>query len=994
MNHFLDAFDAAQGSSDAVAQSVAISSSAGLAKLLALTGRIADLNTLESEVSQLGLPAGGSEWGWAREMRAWVAKHPNESYKCGLYCLDQLGRLTQPGQFLPKDVDEVASSTNGFTAADLLTIATAAGLRVHAAFLTNFSALPVPSIMHLRSDHFVVIREQRGAFYNIYDPVAYGSTWLTAPEMAQEATGCVVVSDALPPSTATSLTSIDPLTAAGYRGRCHNPFVPDHNDPGCTNATPTSCPCPTNPSGGGGGGPPGGPPPNEPPASGPPPGAPPPAGPPPNSPPPEAQTCSSCGGMPIWFVTEPFVNVWLHDTPMQYQPAYGPVVQLGLSFHDRTAASRVSGAYWHGAQMGNNAGSSGLWSCSFFSFVELSSDEYTADLMLPTGAWATFDFASGSSISSINYWHQIYLEKQGPAGAITNLVLHFPNGSQASYGLEDSSDTSYEGLFYMTQASDASGISTSFAYDQNFYLTNVTAADGTTFSLQFTNNTASAVTAVVASYGASVSFGYFDYYWPILTNLVDAAGLASQFVYTNAWGGPLSQLITPYGTTSFAENDSTGIFDRTVLVTNSLGQQEFYAQMNQYTNTDWPDYATSQIPTNTPVGTLDKDAGSRQERNTFYWNPEQFANYVNTDPGSFDWAIFKQARIRHWLADTEPTYTHWDSLSLEQAPSPDGTTEGQITWYDYACKPAGVDYEVGAQKMPSVIARVMPDGSTWYQYLQLLTNGLPTQITEAWLSGSSVLTRSEGYFWSANNSDLIAWTNTLGIVATSNIFNAFHQVTTNYDALGQATTYAYDGTTHQITNATYASGLTTSYAYNAGHRLQQVTDSPINRTRSYTWNTDGTVFSSTDERGLTVTNFWDALHRPTGRLYPDGTSTTNLYYLLSGSPYANSSGGTSILDLTAAKDRLGYWTYYVYDALRREIAETNANSVVTAFGYCPCGGVSYITNALGTPVQAVTINNYDQQGNLITVNYADGYNVTNWFNSLQEMTESGDGTGY
>src|SRR5437667_8254393 len=83
----------------------------------------------------------------------------------------------------------------------------------------------------------------------------------------------------------------------------------------------------------------------------------------------------------------------------------------------------------------------------------------------------------------------------------------------------------------------------------------------------------------------------------------------------------------------------------------------------------------------------------------------------------FDWGDFKKARIRHWLATWDSTYSHYDTLSVEQAPSPDGTTEGALVWYDYAGKPSGLNGERGIQIMPSIIARVMPDGTTWYQYI-------------------------------------------------------------------------------------------------------------------------------------------------------------------------------------------------------------------------------------------------------------------------------------
>ncbi len=47
------------------------------------------------------------------------------------------------------------------------------------------------------------------------------------------------------------------------------------------------------------------------------------------------------------------------------------------------------------------------------------------------------------------------------------------------------------------------------------------------------------------------------------------------------------------------------------------------------------------------------------------------------------------------------------------------------------------------------------------------------------------------------------------------------------------------------------------------------------RTNTFTYS-NGLVYSQTDERGLSVTNYYDALQRPTGRLYPDSTYTTNI----------------------------------------------------------------------------------------------------------------------
>ena len=360
----------------------------------------------------------------------------------------------------------------------------------------------------------------------------------------------------------------------------------------------------------------------------------------------------------------------------------------------------------------------------------------------------------------------------------------------------------------------------------------------------------------------------------------------------------------------------------------------------------------------------------------------------------FTWQQLRRARIRHWLATTDPIYSHWDSLSLEQAPSHDGgTTQGQITWYDYAGKPLGVNYERGTEVLPSVIARVMPDGSSWYQYFQRNTNGLPTKFVEKWVEGGSAHFRTNALVYAANNLDMVAWTNTLGVRASSNVFDAYHQVATNYDGLNQATTYTYDAGTHQLTKVVRPSGLTNSYTYNASHRLQQETDQPINATRSYTWYSNGNLQTLTDERALVTTYFWDYLNRLTGTSRADG-ATTNLYYRLSGVPYPNGNGGINLLDMTATKDRLGHWTYYDYDSLRRRSAETNAIGTVTRYGYCYCGAMGYITNAFGAPIQQATTMLYDYQGNRSFVYNADGYNLTNWYDSLGQLAATGDGWGY
>jgi len=987
MEHYDRAWLGVRGSADSTAQQMAREATGGLARLLAITGRMDELDALERDVRQL-VPDGtsGKEWHWAMEMRTWARKYPAEAYKCGLYCLDQLGRLTQPGQYRPKDITEAESSTNGFSAAELIRIGTAVGLRISTAQIVDLTNLPVPSIVHLRSQHFIVVREKRGAFYNVYDTVAGSPKWLLAGELADEATGCVLVSDAIPPVA--QKTAMDAITAATFRGRCHGPLPWDHDD------SPCQCPpgpCPPGSDGGNGNGSDsgnltgnthiGGKHGNGSQVTGVTGGG--------------QQPCRKCGesgmptvgaaGSPAYFISQPYLNLWLEDVPLDYKTGgFGPNISLRIAYNFRRWESEVSGQTWQGTMVGD------AWSCSWLSFAELDSSKDKVDLMLPGGGWATFNFQSGSSLSDVNYRHNLALEKVGTP-TVTSLVLRYPDGAQTTYGLVDTSDTSFSGLYYMTSSADPSGKSTTYSYDSNFYLTGVTAADGTTFTVSPDSWYANAIGSVTASYGASVTFTYASYFE--LVGITDAAGISSQIAYDSGSSLAANAIVTCYGTTSFSSKGNAGdygIFDRTIEITNALGMKEFYAMMNSYPGNDWPAFANGQIPSSTPIGTL--DTTERSERNTFYWNAQQFAPFVGTSFHSFTWDILKKAHILHWLGGTDPTYTHWNSLSLDQQPSADGTTEGAILWYDYKDKPPNTTYEVGTQILPSVIARVMPDTTTWYQYFERNTNGLPTLAAEKWVEAGSDRFRTNTFLYAANNVDVVAWTNALGVRASSNVFNARHQVTTNYDALGQASVYTFDGTTFQVTSVARPTGLTTIYSYDANYRLTNVADVQITRTNSYTWGADGNVKTHTDERGLKTTNFWDGLNRLTGTSDGRG-ATTNLFYRLDSTPYANGNGDINILDVTASKDRMGFWTYYDYDALRRPTAITNANNVVTRYGYCDCGAITSMTNAFGSAIAEPTLYVNDYQGHRTQTTLPDGTVVNYTQDLLGRLTVTSDGWG-
>ncbi len=145
------------------------------------------------------------------------------------------------------------------------------------------------------------------------------------------------------------------------------------------------------------------------------------------------------------------------------------------------------------------------------------------------------------------------------------------------------------------------------------------------------------------------------------------------------------------------------------------------------------------------------------------------------------------------------------------------------------------------------------------------------------------------------------------------------------------------------------------------------------RTNAFTY-TIGLVLTRTDERGLTTTNTWDNLQRLTKVAFPDGTSATYTY---------------SNLDLVQITDRLGFVTSYAFNSIRQKIAETNALTNWTHYGYCQCGAPAYITNALGQ----ITSFGYDYEGRLTLAEYPDGSSVANQYNLVHQLVQQTDGAG-
>jgi RHS repeat-associated protein len=664
-------------------------------------------------------------------------------------------------------------------------------------------------------------------------------------------------------------------------------------------------------------------------------------------------TPSPCG-MPVWSVSEPYISLWLLDEPLGYQPALGSRVSFKLSFKQREYMAGYPSYFF---SVGKK------WNCSWMSYVRKDGSSNNV-VFFPGGMERTF------------YTTNDYLTNTRLTGDTTNgFILSYPDGSQNIYSFVVTNSSNVFQEAFLTQQINPQGQKTVLSY-YNYNsaapvvrLQNIVDGDGRTNSVYYaTNNTYSTnlISKVVDPFNRSTFLAYDAL--GRLINIVDVAGITNSIGYDT--NDVPTNLVTPYGTTSFSVTDYTTNSPpsgRSVLVTQPDGSHQLYLYQDNaagISNT----YPSSVIPSTGSYGNT-FDTTNLNLRDTFYWGPRQYTNLSTTVISNLTAADFLKARMRHWLTGTN-SYVG-NTLSMERDPSPatNGLVEGQKTWFDYAGK-TNVQFE-GTQAEPLYVARVLPDTTTWFTRTDRNALGAVTTNVSTYSASSGVAFRTSIYVYDPNQIDLLMTTNALGVQVSSSIYNTNHLVTTNYDALNERTVYTYN-TNQQLSSVTMPNGLVTTYIYGPDNFL--ATNIEVGYAiNSYTYTND-LVFTHIDARGLSTTNTWDNLSRLVSTVFPDGTYLSNRY---------------TILDLTGTKDRLGNWTSFVYDNMRRNTAVTNALGAVTIFNYCSCGALESIMDAATNLTQYF----YDNQGNLTNTLYADGYSVTNNYNLLGQVVSTIDSGG-
>src|ERR1051325_8254362 len=351
-------------------------------------------------------------------------------------------------------------------------------------------------------------------------------------------------------------------------------------------------------------------------------------------------------GMCVWSVSEAFISLWLHDEPLGYSPAAGPRISVKVDYKQR---ENYAGLDPYTFSTGRQ------WNFSWLSYVRLDINGHPV-VHFPGGKESTF------------YTSQDYLTNTRLTGNTNSgFTVTDPSGSQDTYGLIVTNSLGRFVKAFLTRRQNASGQPITFNYYVNtnavtpvVRLQTVVDGDGRTNTVYYVvanSYSTNLISYVVDPFNRTNSFNYDSS--GHLTNIVDVQGIQSSFAYSQDL---VTNLTTPYGTTSFSVVDSILPDGRSVLITQPDGGHLLYLYTNGAPGMS-NSYPSGSVPNTYPfANTLDN--AELNVRNTFYWGPRQYANLSTTTISSFTTADFLKARMKHWLKEYNFIDTIAPTLSM------------------------------------------------------------------------------------------------------------------------------------------------------------------------------------------------------------------------------------------------------------------------------------------------------------------------------------------
>lgn len=817
-------------------------------------------------------------------------RRPEAAFRCGAVALERVRVFLQSTNAGHPALLNSTASRNGMSLADVARLSEATGMNYQMAFRSAGAPLVTPAVMHLRIGHFVALLRKVQGKLQIDDPTGWQTTFTSEAALEAEASGYFLVPPGPLPK---GWRRVDAAEGASVFGR--NGVL--ENDPDATSkCDKTKC-----------------------------------------------KPAESSRGMAEWDVHLMLISQQIVDTPIGYQPPFGP---------------RIDVTWRHTQRANQRFGYKPKWTHNWSGQIFENPCSPLGDLWIQEeGGWERF---SALDDEGKTYQGRIFNTGRLRRTDSRTLAWEFPDGTKNTYSTFNGTNVAWGRVFYLSAIEDPAGNRVTIQLLANGRVESVTDPLGrmTRFyyelqdpgippgtnvvpNLEYTNQ----VTRIVDPFGRTATLHYskvvrsitgfclspdgtfecpFYYYNYDLTNITDVAGLSSRFAYDGS-GLLVSELTTPYGTTKFRWFNPA--FGGALDVTDPEGETERFE-------------FTLSTQENNPA-LRDRPQGMRTEGPGYavaHWNKSAYAESLQ--------ASSLQGATLYVFQFSETFGGAGRGLMGIKEPLEN------MVWFNYPGQGSALLPGIGLQT--TRMGRVLDDGSTQLWQHDRDAWGNVTRTVDP-------LGRTTRYVYAPNFIDLLEARRVVVGSGEQLLYriswNSQHLPLTFTDPAGQTTRFAYNSR-GQLTSVTNPRNETKTYTYDANGFLA-ATDGPLPGTQdrlALTYDAIGRLRTATDADGYTLTFDYDALDRITTLTFPDGTSDTRTY---------------DRMDLAMLRDRLGRESRFTYDGMRRLTSVQNAMGDITRFQWCGCGELRAMIDPLGRMTQW----HQDIQGRLIEKEYADGSKI-------------------
>lgn len=404
-----------------------------LAYMHARLGQMTELDALLKSVEGRAFSGPATERITGAREGLWnMENRPEIAFRCGPFALHRIKLSLDPENPETELIRACASTQKGFSLLQTEELSQQLGLYFQMAFREKDAAFVVPSVVHLKVDHFTAITRQEGDRYLLQDSTFGNDVWVTREALEAETSGYFLIP---PGELAGGWRAVKAQEGESVWGKGETGV----NDPGphgpCDPATPAggdnSCP-------------------------------------------------QDCKGMAVPRVHLMLVSLNINDDPVGYSPPVGPAVRFTVRYNQREFFQPSTFAY-------SNFGPK--WTFDWLSYITDMPLNPSADVKyyIMGGGTRTFTgFNSGSQTFAFQQLDQTLLTRESS----NRYEMLSRDGTRKVFSQPFSEPDGMGGTrrkIFLTQLIDPHGNAVSLSYDANLRLVAITDAIGQATTIFYEN---------------------------------------------------------------------------------------------------------------------------------------------------------------------------------------------------------------------------------------------------------------------------------------------------------------------------------------------------------------------------------------------------------------------------------------------------------------------------------------------------------------------------